>query len=74
MRGYVILVYLSVVHAGFYDCTDGVECTDTYGAPIVGQESDLESACDADASCISYQWNTAQSYGVRRTHTRPPPA
>jgi hypothetical protein len=46
--------------AGFYDCTDGVECSATYGPPTVGTQADVEAACDADTSCVAFQYNAGQ--------------
>ena len=58
---YLILLLLPIgVSAGFYDCTDGVECSATYGPPTVGTQADVEAACDADASCVAFQYNTGQ--------------
>ena len=68
-------IVFETVHAGFYVCTPEVECSNTYGAPIVGVETDLEAACDADSNCMSYQWNDGQSYGFlcSTTATDPDP-
>ena len=54
--------------AGFYDCTNSVECSSTYGPPTVGSQADIEASCDADANCVAYQHNAGQTYGVS---TRP---
>jgi hypothetical protein len=56
----VLLLLPTGVLAGFYDCTDGVECSATYGPPTVGTQADVEAACDADASCVAFQYNTGQ--------------
>ena len=47
---------MTPANAGFYDCTSSVECSSTYGPPTVGTESDMEAACDADSSCVAYQY------------------
>ena len=69
------IVFLRAVDAGFYDCTEGVECSSTYGSPTVGTEAQMQAACDADAACVALQWNDAQSYGFTcdSTTTDPDP-
>ena len=74
-RVFLFVCSFHVIRAGFYVCTPEVECSNTYGAPIVGVETDLEAACDADSNCMSYQWNDGQSYGFlcSTTATDPDP-
>lgn len=68
LRLTLALLLPAAIRAGFYDCTDSVECSSTYGAPTVGTEADMEAACDADANCVAYQYNAAQ---VSLHHTIP---
>jgi hypothetical protein len=71
----LFFAWIVPTRAGFYDCTDGVECASTYGAPTVGTEAQMEAACDADVNCMAYQWNELQQYGVSYTpvHSHMPP-
>ncbi len=32
---------------------------------MTSSEANLESACDADASCVAYDWDTSHGYGER---------
>jgi len=48
-------LFPAFVNGNAYACTENVECASTFGAPVVGTEADLASACNADVTCIQYQ-------------------
>ena len=54
-----------LVRAGFYVCTDDVECSDTYGAPIVGTEADVE-ADGSDSRRLTTRSTTAPHHASRQ--------
>jgi len=64
MRVFVLFALVGCASA-YYECTAGKECTDAYGAPVSGSESTLAAACDADNSCVQFQYNPSLDYGVR---------
>ena len=75
LRLTVALLLPAAIRAGFYDCTNGVQCSSTYGPPTVGSKDDIEASCDADANCVAFQHNSGQTYGVSMRpfpHSVPP--
>jgi len=48
-----------------YDCTDGLYCADhiSGGLTYDGGESKVKAACDADSSCLMYDYHIMDTYG-----------
>jgi len=47
-----------------YNCTAKQECSATFGALIVGSETDISASCDAETACVAYQFNPDLSKDV----------
>ncbi len=58
-RVFVCLMAVQVVNAAYPSCTaTGTECQDAnYAGGHFTDQPTLQSACDSDASCASYQWS-----------------
>lgn len=57
----------SKISSAQYDCSSGenLECTSRINGPITDTEADVRAACNSDASCVQYNWDTTFSYGFK---------
>ena len=64
--GSVRFLLLVAAAAGEYlDCTPSVECVDRINGTTYGTEADLAAACDADPTCLAYDYDANIGYGFR---------